>query len=221
MSLRYDPKYGYNRNAFAHKTLPPAIISKTVKVTVAPIGLVSEANHHHKDKKRSQSNSDVLEAATTAEAGSENATSPSEGQGDEPAAAYVTLPVDQADELIATSQAIPAEGETATHELVLEKDDGIARDEADWALDEAASETEEQKEPDSSHEGGKEEPVAELVTTAQASPIFDIVMIATGVMGLYPDVMVGAAVQALQIAAKIGQEAQERWRTNKVPRSGQ
>ena len=276
----YDPKYGYNRNAFAHKTLPQAIIGKTVKLIVSPIGLISEAIHHHKDKKPSQSNPDVLAAATTAKPGSQNAPSPSEGQGDEPAAAYVTLPVDQADELIANNQAIPAEGETATHELVLEddKDDGIARDEADWALDEAASDTEEKKERDSSLDGGKEEPVADIVPSmpptysagpskkapsklpfpvvlpqrrpgtktrgfvrayapvlqdsdldqetfltflknfhkaAQASPIFDIVMIATGVMGLYPDVMIGAAVQAIQIAAKIGQEAQERWRTNK------
>jgi hypothetical protein len=35
----YDPKYGYNRNAFAHKTLPMKIVGKTVKLIAMPIGL--------------------------------------------------------------------------------------------------------------------------------------------------------------------------------------
>ena len=41
----YDPKYGYNRNAFAHKTIPTAILGKIVKIIATPIGLASEAIH--------------------------------------------------------------------------------------------------------------------------------------------------------------------------------
>ena len=55
----------------------------------------------------------------------------------------------------------------------------------------------------------------EFHKAAQASPIFDVIMIATTIAGAYPDIMVGLAVQAVQIAAAIGQEVQERWRTNK------
>lgn len=50
---------------------------------------------------------------------------------------------------------------------------------------------------------------------AQASPIFDVVMIATALAAAYPDPIVGAAVQAVQVVAGVGKEMQERWRTNK------
>ena len=49
---------------------------------------------------------------------------------------------------------------------------------------------------------------------AQASPIFDAVIIATAIARAYPDPIIGLAVQAVQIAAAVGQEVQERFRTN-------
>ena len=185
-----------------------------------------------------------------------------------------------ADELIASGQAEPTEGHAPTHELVLDEkgDDGIDRDEADWALDEAAADGED-KEPASSSEKDDENPEERLANkvqpsaassaasktsmqklpfpiivpqrrpgtkargfvrayppvleetgisqdafllflkklhkAAQASPIFDVVVIATAIAGAYPDPIVGLAVQAVQVAAGIGQEIQERYRTNK------
>ncbi|KAI9810691.1 MAG: hypothetical protein M1827_006150 [Pycnora praestabilis] len=276
----YDPKYGYNRNAFAHKTLPQAIVGKVVKLLVLPIGLTSEAIHHQKDKKRSKSNPDALAAAAGEPSCDEKADSPSDGQGDQPAAAYVNVPADQADELVASGQALPADGETVTHELIPEddKDDGIECDEADWALDEAASETEEMELDLPQEKDNKEAGVHSVHRTpparanavsaksapsklpfpvilpqrrpgtksrgfvrayapvlqdsnidqemflsflknfhkaAQASPIFDVVIVATAIMGVYPDIIVGLVLQAVQIATAIGQEVQERWRMNK------
>ena len=55
----------------------------------------------------------------------------------------------------------------------------------------------------------------DLHKAAQASPIFDVVMIATAIAGAYPDPIIGLAVQAVQVAAGIEQEIQERYRTNK------
>ena len=277
----YDPKYGYNRNAFAHKTIPTAIIGKTVKLIVAPIGLASEAIHAHKDKKRSRSETDSQAAAgaTTGESRGEKLAPPTKGQDERQGSAYVNVPANQANELIASGQAVPAEGHEATHKLVPEddKDDGIEGDEADWALDEAAEN--EEPEPSTYSDMDKEETVENLIknirpakgsaTTSkkaptklpfpvvlpqrrpgtktrgfvrayapvlhesgidqemflsflknfhkavQASPIFDVVIIATAIAGAYPDPIVGLGVQAVQIAAGIGQEIQERWRTNK------
>lgn len=54
-----------------------------------------------------------------------------------------------------------------------------------------------------------------LHKAAQASPTFDIVLIATAIAGAYPDPSIGLAVQAVQVAAGIGQEIQERYLTNK------
>ncbi|MCJ1354416.1 MAG: hypothetical protein MMC33_004404 [Icmadophila ericetorum] len=263
----YDPKYGYNRNAFAHKPLQLKILSRTIKMITTPIGLASEAIHTYRDKKRSQSISEAMETDTTEEASIEKTASPSKDQGDQGASVYVEAPADQAESLIASGQAVPADGETPTHELVPERDedDGIERDEADWALDDAASEIEENEELDSirntDEEGHGASPQAarsnlafpvilpqrrpgtkargfvrayapvlqdsgidekaflsflkDFHRAAQASPVFDVVMVATAIVGVYPDIIVGATVQAIQIAAKIGQEAQERWRTNK------
>ncbi|KAL8671374.1 MAG: hypothetical protein Q9168_004122 [Polycauliona sp. 1 TL-2023] len=55
----------------------------------------------------------------------------------------------------------------------------------------------------------------EFHTAAQASPIFNVVMIATAIAGAYPDPLVGLGVQAVQVAAGIGQEVQERYRINR------
>lgn len=285
----YDAKYGYNRNAFAHKTIGTVIMGRVVKLIVTPIGLTSEAVHHHKDKKkRSESQPDVrvITGATTTPENNlrQDLVSLAEGQGDKPSPVCVKVPGNEADELIASNQAVPADGETATHELVLDdgRDDGIERDEGDWALDEAASETEVKSESDEHRDGKKEKlsvqvaihntqpakpkdgsrsrkiasnklpfPVIlpqrrpgtkargfvrayapllqdsgisqdiflsflkEFHRAAQASPIFDVIMVATAIAGFYPDMLIGMALQAIQIAAGIGQEIQERLRTNK------
>ncbi|KAL8991808.1 MAG: hypothetical protein Q9169_007632 [Polycauliona sp. 2 TL-2023] len=51
-------------------------------------------------------------------------------------------------------------------------------------------------------------------TAAQASPIFNVVMIATAIAGAYPDPLVALGIQAVQVAAGVGQEVQERYRIN-------
>ena len=51
----YDPKYGYNRNAFAHGTVGTAIMGCVVKIIATAIGLVSEAIHARRDKRRPSS----------------------------------------------------------------------------------------------------------------------------------------------------------------------
>ena len=287
----YDPKYGYNRNAFTHKTVGTAVMGRVVKLIVTPIGLVSEAVHARKDKGRSLSNAAAQEAGLKS-AASEGASSKktsilNEGQverGDladvDGQPAFVDVPPEVANELIASGQAEPTEGQQPTHELVPDGkgDDGVDRDEADWALDEAAAEdgdiepvstnkedsenAEERlgKQAQASAAGGTVSkssmqkllfpvivpqrrpgtktrgfvraysPVLEgsgisqdaflgflkdLHKAAQASPIFDVVMIATAIAGAYPDPIVGLAVQAVQVAAGIGQEIQERYRTNR------
>ena len=287
----YDPKYGYNRNAFAHKTVGTAVMGRVVKLIVTPIGLISEAVHARKDKGRSLSNAAAQEAglnSTAPEGASSKKTSSlNECQverGDladvDGQPAFVDVPPEVANELIASGQAEPTEGQQPTHELVPDEkgDDGVDRDEADWALDEAAGE-EEDIEPVSTNREDRENPeerlgkevqasaaggtiskssmqklpfpvivpqrrpgtksrgfvrayspvlegsgisqdaflgfLKNLHKAAQASPIFDVVMIATAIAGAYPDPIVGLGVQAVQVAAGIGQEIQERYRTNK------
>ena len=237
-----------------------------------PLGLVSEALHNQKEKKkRSESQPDVLSTAgpkvPAPDEKPQDKEKPSAAgdNGDDPSPVYVKVSNDQANELIATRQAVPADGEPATHELIPEKteDDGVERDEADWALDEVTSDTEDRadsdenkiqrhhstlakgkvdiskyKEPDHklpfpiilpqrrpgtkargfvrAYAPALEIPgidqdmflgfLKEFHKAAQASPIFDVIMIATAITGTYPDIMVGLAVQAVQIAAAIGQE---------------
>ena len=287
----YDPKYGYNRNAFTHKTVGIAVMGRVVKLIVTPIGLVSEAVHARKDKGRSLSNAAAREAglnSTASEGASKKTSILNEGQverGDladvDGQPAFVDVPPEVANELIASGQAEPTEGQQPTHELVPDEkgDDGVDRDEADWALDEVAAEEDEDIEPVSTNEEDSENPeerpgkqaqasaaggtvskssiqklpfpvivpqrrpgtktrgfvrayspvlegsgisqdaflgfLKNLHKAAQASPIFDVVMIATAIVGAYPDPIVGLGVQAVQVAAGIGQEIQERYRTNK------
>ena len=287
----YDPKYGYNRNAFAHKTVGTAVMGRVVKLIVTPIGLISEAVHARKDKGRSLSDAAAREAglnSTASEGASNKKTSIlNEGQverGDsadvDGQPAFVDVPPEVANELIASGQAESTEGQQPTHELVPDEkgDNGMDRDETDWALDEAAAE-EEDIQPVSTNEEDSENPdeslgkqaqasaaggtvskssmqklpfpvivpqrrpgtkargfvsayspvledsgisqeaflgfLKNLHKAAQASPIFDVVMIATAIAGAYPDPIVGLGVQAVQVAAGIGQEIQERYRTNK------
>ena len=287
----YDPKYGYNRNAFTHKTVGTAVMGRVVKLIVTPIGLVSEAVHARKDKGRSLSNAAAREAGlnwTDSEGASSKKTpSLNERQAEredlvdvDGQPAFVDVPPEVANELIASGQAEPTEGQQPTHELVPDEkgDDGVDRDEAAWALDEAAGEQED-IEPVSTNEEDSENPeerlgkqmqasaaggtiskssiqnlpfpvivpqrrpgtktrgfvrayspvlegsgisqdvflgfLKNLHKAAQASPIFDVVMIATAIAGAYPDPIVGLGVQAVQVAAGIGQEIQERYRTNK------
>ena len=166
----YDPKYGYNRNAFAHKTIPTAILGKIVKIIATPIGLASEAIHANKDKKNRPSEKDSQATAatttTTQRPSSEALTTATESQNDGQEPVYVDLPQDQADELIANGHAVPVEGQEATHELVAEDDkddDDIQGDEADWVLDEAAEAEEPQPPP--YDENDREETVENLISS--------------------------------------------------------
>ena len=286
----YDLKYGYNRNAFAHKAPLQHIMHLTVKLIATPLGLASEAIHHQSEKKkRSVSCKDVSSPSERVPEKSEGATdnevtSPTGSIGSSPPPVYVNVTEDQANELIKTHQAVPANSKAATHELVSEgwKDGDVDRDEADWALDEAASVSEDGSKSDeqsgSIDEECREEirdqvkfpttfetgqqldtrpskrllypvilpqrrpgtkargfvrayaPVLESAgidqemflnflkdfhKAAQASPIFEVIMIATAIAGAYPDIMISLALQAVYIAAGVGQEIQERWRTNK------
>ena len=278
----YDFKYGYNRNAFAHKTIGTAIMGRTVKLIATPIGLVSEAIHNRRDKRKQSetysksTSADETDKAEKSDSGSREAASTTEENANHQPPIYVQVPNEEADELIKAHQAVPADGQAVTHELIPvdSKANGIERDEADWALDEAASETESktysqvntdldesvpvrietvnnnprvqkaassslpfpvvipQRRPGTKARGfvrayapaldhaGIDQGMflgflKDFHKAAQASPIFDIVMVATAIAGAYPDVLVGLAIQAVQIAAAVAREAQERWRTNK------
>lgn len=219
----YDSKYGYNRNAFAYKTVGTAIISRVVKVIMTLIGLVSEAIYARRDRRRS---SIALEDKKT-----------TEGQVKRKESAYVKVPLEVAD---------TADRETPTHELVVEE--GVGCDEADWALDEAATEGGD-KEVTSSNEKKSENPkeradskatkssnqklpfpvilpqrrpgiktrgfvrayppvlkesgisqhtflrfLKDFHKAAQASPIFDVVMIANAIAAAYSDPVIDLGI---------------------------
>ena len=269
----YDPKYGYNRNAFAYKTVGTAIMGRVVKIIVTPIGLVSEAIHARKDRRQSSIDAAAQQAGSSPSAvEGQKTTSSDEIQVERKDSAYVVVPPEVADELIDSGQAEPTtDGHAPTHELVVDEkeDDRIGRDEVDWALDEAAAEDDDQ-EPAPSIERGPPErvpaagnaalkgskpslpfpvilpqrrpgtktrgfvraysPVLEETgisqdfflrflkdfhKAAQASPIFDVVMIAATIAAAYPNPVIGLGVQAVQVAVGVGQEIQERFRTNK------
>lgn len=185
----------------------------------------------------------------------------------------MTVPPEHADELIASGQAEPAEGQEPTHELVpeYEVDDGLERDERDWALDEATVdepapayeevETVENMiqdiQPTKAIPSSKQAPyklpfpvilpqrrpgtkargfvrayapalqefginqemflsfLKSFHKAAQASPIFDVIMVASAMAGINPNPLVGLGALAVQVAAGIGQEVQERYRLNK------
>lgn len=262
----YDSKYGYNRNAFQEKTFATAILGKTVKLIATPLGLVSEAIHSRKGR-------NVSTSAAPAHSTGEKGTSAEEQP-------VVEVPADQADKLIESGLAIPAEGAEPTHEIVPD-DDGIEHDEVDWALDDAAEETEPPLEQRAGGEKEEDVSVERLVTSipkpknqntnskdpapidrmpypiiipqrrpgtksrgfvrayapvleehnidqetflgflknfhkaAQASPMFEIVIVAAAIAGVYPDPLIGLGILAVQVAASMGQEAQERYRMNK------
>ena len=235
-------------------------MGRVVKIIVTPIGLVSEAIHARRDKRRpSEALEQTIGNQTTA-------VSNSGDQVERKESAYVEVPPEVADELIASGQAEAADREAPTHEL--DEDEGIARDEADWALDEAAAEGEDEEPAANNDDDVKNSkaqdsaatkkstrklpfpvilpqrrpgtktrgfvraysPVLEesgvsqdaflgflkdLHKAAQASPIFDVVMIATALASAYPDPVIGLGIQAVQVAVGIGQEIQERYRTNK------
>ena len=142
----YDPKNGYNKNAFAHGTVGTAVMGQVVKLIATPIGLVSEAVHSRKSKSQSTSDVGATAAASSPrlsskEGENEKRSSAAESQTDKEGPTHVEVPPEEAHQLIASGQAEPADGEAPTHELVSEHD-RIERDEANWALDDAAAETE-------------------------------------------------------------------------------
>lgn len=52
--------------------------------------------------------------------------------------------------------------------------------------------------------------------TVQASPIFDVILVAMPFESAYLDRLIGLGIQAVQVAVGIGQEIQGRWRTNET-----
>lgn len=144
----YDPKYGYNRNAFVYKPPHLGLLSRVVKLVTTPIALASEAVAHHQQKSDTKSTPpETLERNNT----------------------FVELPQEQANALIQSGQAVPADDEQPTHELVDrdERDD----DEADWALDEAASKIDEpgQANPSQPGEADTQPSIEELVVEIHPS----------------------------------------------------
>ena len=55
----------------------------------------------------------------------------------------------------------------------------------------------------------------QLHKNSQASPVFDVVIIAANIGAFYPNYIAATTSTAVLIAAKAGQEMQERWRMNK------
>ena len=131
----YDPKYGYNRNAFAHKTLGTAVMGRVVKLIVTPIGLVSEAIHARKHQRRPSSDAVAQEATSNSSSAIKGkvAEVSSERHVERKDSAYVEVPAEVANELIASGQAEATDGHAPTHELIAKEkgDDRIGRDEAD------------------------------------------------------------------------------------------
>ena len=143
----YDPKYGYNKNVFAHGTVGTAIMGQVIKVIATPIGLVSEAiQTRNSPKPRSMSDGEAAAiakppAASSKETDNDNLSPANESQAAREGPTYVEIPKEEARQLIASGKAEPADGETPTHELVSESDQ-MERDEADWALDDTVAEAE-------------------------------------------------------------------------------
>ena len=126
----YDPKYGYNRNAFEHKTPVTAVLGRVVKLIASPVGLVSEAVHAQREKKRKPSAANKLSRDPSLLENEAHSNSQSQGHQEE---AYVDLPLNEANGLIASGQAVPADDQKPTHELIPEVklDNGVEKDEVD------------------------------------------------------------------------------------------
>ncbi|KAL8991710.1 MAG: hypothetical protein Q9169_007723 [Polycauliona sp. 2 TL-2023] len=259
----YDENYGYNCNAFSHKTMGTAMMGRVVKLVATPIGLVSEAVHSRRNKHNPSGPGKQSTASSPRIVNETNDVDyRSQINGDD--SIYVQVPPKVADELVASGQAEPTDAEKPTHELLPDsgEDDSETPDAAEWALDEAAAKVEgnaaedettktvaatsskpspteplpypiiiPQRRPKSKSRGfiRAYAPVLEskdlsqdmflgflkdFHTAAQASPIFNVVMIATAIAGAYPDPMVSLGIQAVQVAAGVGQEVQERYRIN-------
>ena len=221
-----------------------------VKLVSAPIALGAEAVAHHRQKDGAPSGS--LEKSIT----------------------FVEVSENQADALIKRGDAVAADGQEPTHELVDpdERDD----DQADWALDEAASGIDDASNPTKPQAGDQalQPSVTELMAgikppkytpmsaargknalpfpvvlpqrrprtksrgfvrayapvladlgidqaaflefltglhkAAQAYPIFDIIQLTTGIVGLYPDPAIAFSMQAAGMIAMVAAEIQER-----------
>ncbi|KAK7729414.1 hypothetical protein SLS57_001899 [Botryosphaeria dothidea] len=233
----YDPKLGYNTNAFEHRPIHLKAIGSVVRGIGSGIGLVSEAIHHQMDKKheRSKSPSETGENTIQEQHPSQPLSTPHQ-----------------------------EEEETAQRSPSPSPSDAPETDEADWALDEAISSS---SSSDDNHPLATADPdiepaqsthlphpvilpqrrpgtktrgfirayapvlstnvhppmpsadfgvfLKDLHAAAQASPIFDVVLLASGLGGLYPGVIAMAVSTAVQVAATAGKEMQERWRVNR------
>lgn len=257
----YDPKLGYNKNAFEHRPVHVKAIDHVVKGIGSGIGLVSEAIHHQKDKRKKN-----LRTASSASSGTAT-NSPEPADTVAPSTAVEEgVMRDQQQQQHRKSSAGGKHGE-----VISDEPEHIETDETDWALDELtatpSSEDDEnidsgftildsykpatisnnktnlpypiilpQRRPStntrsfihayapvlSTHVFPPLAPVdlnaflASLQHAARASPVFGAVLLTAGLVGIYPGWIALAVTTAAQVAAKVGQEMQERWQVNEA-----
>lgn len=225
----YDPALGYNKNAFAHSPPHLKAIRKVVGAIATPIGLISEALHDRKDKKSGESSVTPQEnaldkshcAVVTGEAAYIDPNEEdwalddivaSDDETDEdrdvrPTALEEPVYVSSVPELPKANtprdlQKLPfpvvipqrrprtkSRGFIRAYAPVLER----SRLDQDMFL----------------------KFLKDFHSAMQAAPIFKVVQLTAGIAGLYPNLIVGLVLQAVQITATIAGEAQERWRGNK------
>ncbi|KAH7060760.1 hypothetical protein B0J12DRAFT_737062 [Macrophomina phaseolina] len=228
----YDPKLGYNPNAFDNRPIPLKAIGSVVRGIGSGIGIVSEAIHHQIDKKheRSQASSSNTPKQTTDSAPGE-AVPNQQQQHDDYDDDDEDDPLDTNDADWALDEALSSSDEE-TQATFTNADDGAIAPQSTHLPHPVILP---QRRPGtktrgfvrayapvlSTHVAPPMPPddfagfLGALHDAAQASPVFDVVLLASAVGGLYPGVVAMAVSTAVQIVAKVGQEVQERWQVNR------
>ncbi|RAH65901.1 uncharacterized protein BO66DRAFT_460862 [Aspergillus aculeatinus CBS 121060] len=233
----YDPHYGYNVNAFKHQPIHLLAIGKVVKLIATPFGLASEAIHEHRIKKVKHEN-DPVRVQLPPQHADRLIASGHALPADEDEEPTHTLIHDDGvdhdeqdwalDEMMASDEqdeegsnnnndthgSQTARAATTTRKklpfpVILPqrrprtKTRGFVRAYAPVLQDAGVDQTTFLRF------------LKDLHTHAQASPALEVLSLAAGVAGVYPDLLVAGVAQAVQIAAMAGREMQERWRTNR------
>ena len=235
----YDPKYGFNRNAFEHRPVHLKVIGGIVRNIAKPIGLVSESMAHTKDKKRTSENSasvgslrdvqEKVEAPVPANPQT-GLKDPEKGE------------VDMDEENWALDEAVPEVDDDLSNAVPQgDKQTEVAALMRSIQLPTSDKNTREklpfpvvlpQRRPGTKarsfvrayapvlqDSGISQETflgfLHSFYKASQASPIFDIIIIGCNLASAYPNPIVGAACFGVQVATAAAQEVQERWKTNK------
>lgn len=232
----YDSTHGYNRNAWAN--LPPhlKVIGAILQGVTAPIGLASEAIAHSKAKKRATTDTEVISEPPVAEV---DAREPAFVQRTQTNLQRQTdIELDEADWALDEVVTAGIDGETEADGAGYD-----GRERIEHSTNGATSSTRRQsrlpfpailpqRRPGTKTRGFVRAyaPVLEdsgidqamflsflkdFHTASQASPIFDIIVLASAIAGLYPNGIAQAVTITMQTAARAGAELQERWRTNR------